>query len=358
MKLATKFRVIYLLTIFLSGYSTILVSQNLTPELKSKIEKQRTARIMFYNCENMFDYLDDTLKNDEEFLPEGVRTWSKSKYYNKLNQTSKVITAIGGWTPPEIVGLCEIENYKVLHDLTKNSSLYSLNYKIVHKESPDVRGIDVALLYQPKAYQPIENKFITINFSDNPVKHTRDILYSKGILNQTDTIHLFVNHWPSRWGGELESENYRLHVASVLKNQTDSIFESNPYAAIIIMGDFNDEPENNSISTVLNAHKIDHEIVENELYNITTQANFVGSQKYQGNWSILDQFIISGNLLNQKMELKINPQDIVIFNAPFLLEPDENHLGFKPFRTFVGYKYNGGFSDHLPIFIDINRIKN
>jgi len=335
-----------------------LLGQGISAELSKKVEKQRAARIMFYNCENLYDCINDTLKNDEEFLPEGSRYWSKGKYYEKLNHISKVITAIGGWSPPELVGLCEIENLKVLHDLTRNSALYPFEYKIIHQESPDNRGIDVALLYQTKKYTPIENKFIAIHFPNEPKKHTRDILYSKGILNKTDTLHIFVNHWPSRMGGELESEEFRFFVASVLKSKTDSIFATNSNPNIIIMGDFNDEPINKSIAVVLgiknNAVKID----DDQLYNLTAISGIsqnIGTHKYQGNWAVLDQFFISGNLLSPKSKLFTTTHDFTLFNADFLLEKDGNYLGVKPFRTFSGYKYIGGYSDHLPIFFDLNQ---
>jgi len=255
--------------------------------------------------------------------------------------------------------LCEIESRKVLHDLTKNSPLYSFEYRIIHQESPDRRGIDVALLYQPDKYIPLINRFIPISFPNMPEKKTRDILYSKGIFVKGDTIHLFVNHWPSRWGGQLESEDYRLFVASVLKSFTDSIFKTDTNSNILIMGDFNDDPVNKSISEVLAAELLVSELDNSKLYNVSyikAKSQIEGTHKYQGDWSLLDQFIISGSLMNQDNHFK--SENITIFNADFLLEPDESHLGFKPFRTFVGFRYNGGYSDHLPIFIDLNYSEN
>jgi hypothetical protein len=355
---SVKICTIVLIVFLINPLLNQLRAQGLSVALTEKVETPRTARIMFYNCENLFDCIDDTLKNDEEFLPDGKRYWTKGKYYDKLNHISQVITAVGGWLPPELVGLCEIENYKTLHDLTHNSPLYRAEYKIIHKESPDNRGIDVALLYQPKSYKPIHSQFIGIQFPNEPKKHTRDILYSKGVLHQTDTLHVFVNHWPSRWGGELESEEYRIFVASVLKKHTDSLCAANNKPNIIIMGDFNDEPTNRSINVVLGAKMKATEFSHNQLYNLTTLSNEpqqTGTLKYQGNWSVIDQFIISGNLLVQDAELYTTSNNITIFNAPFLLERDDAYLGYKPFRTFVGYKYNGGYSDHLPVFFDLKR---
>ncbi|MCD4834771.1 MAG: hypothetical protein K8R31_13315 [Bacteroidales bacterium] len=325
--------------IFNSGYS----QQNID-----------SYKIMFYNVENFFDTFDDSLKNDEEFLPEGNRFWNNHKYYTKLNQIYKVIIAIGGWNPPAIIGLSEIENRKVIEDLVNNTPLVKFEYKIVHKESPDRRGIDVGLLYRKELFHPLYYEAIPINFPDNPESKTRDILYVKGIAKNSDTLSIFINHWPSRWGGQLESEDRRLFVASVLKAKVDSIFKSNSQSNIIITGDFNDYPHNKSINKVLNASQEFDQIIDNELYNLSSflyKSKNVGTYKYQGEWGVLDQFIVSGNLLVKENKVFTSLDDIYIFDADFLLEPDEGYFGYKPNRTFIGYKYNGGYSDHLPTYL-------
>jgi predicted extracellular nuclease len=338
-----------------------LYSQSLSDTLTKRVEADRYARVMFYNCENLFDTYNDSAKRDEDFTPEGNHHWNKSKYYNKLNKIAKVIVAVGGWQPVELVGLCEIENIRTLKNLIYNSQLYLLEYKFIHKESPDRRGIDVALLYQPKKYKPLKNTFIPICFPDKSDKLTRDILYSKGILHQKDTIHIFVNHWPSRWGGQLQSESYRIYVASVLKHITDSVFKASPLANIIIIGDFNDEPTNKSLSKILNAKlSVEQPVVQNNLYNLASISysySNIGSHKHHGKWAKLDQIIVSGSLLTNSNKLKISIGGYTIFNAGFLFEKDESYLGYKPYRTYIGFKYHGGYSDHLPVFIDINKIK-
>ena len=314
-------------------------------------------KIMFYNVENLFDTFNDSLKNDEEFLPNGTRFWNTYKYYSKLNNIYKVIIAIGGWNPPAIIGLCEIENRKVLNDLVNNTPLVKFEYQIVHKESPDRRGIDVGLLYRKEFFQPLYYEAIPINFPDNPESKTRDILYVRGIAKNSDTLNIFINHWPSRWGGQLESEGRRLFVASVLKSKIDSIFTSNPQSNIIVTGDFNDYPDNKSINEVLNASQNYDQITDNQLYNLSSflyKSKNIGSNKYQGNWGVLDQFFVSGNLLNKENKVFTSFDDIYIFNADFLLEPDEGYFGYKPNRTFIGYKYNGGYSDHLPTYLILN----
>ncbi|MGC9374099.1 MAG: endonuclease [Bacteroidales bacterium] len=314
-------------------------------------------KIMFYNVENLFDTENDSLKNDEEFLPSGDRYWTKSKYFNKLNNIYKVIIAVGEWNPPAIIGICEIENRKVLSDLVTKTPLVKFEYQIVHHESPDRRGIDVGLLYRDELFKPLYDQAIAVNFSDNPDYKTRDILYVKGIANNTDTLHIFVNHWPSRWGGQLESEGNRVTAAQTLKNTVDSIFNRNPYSNIIITGDFNDTPINKSLKEVLQAELNFESIKHNRLYNASyylQQTQNIGSHKYQGEWAMLDQFIISGFLLNEKNDLYTTLDDIHVFNKDFLLEPDESFYGYKPNRTFIGYKYNGGYSDHLPIYLILN----
>ncbi|MCK5169050.1 MAG: hypothetical protein KAQ75_04145, partial [Bacteroidales bacterium] len=311
----------------------------------------------FYNVENLFDTFDDSLKNDEEFLPEGDRFWNNYKYYSKLNNIYKVIIAIGGWNPPAIIGLCEIENRKVVKDLVNNTPLVKFEYQIILKESPDRRGIDVGLIYRKELFQPLYYEAIPVNFPDNPESKTRDILYVKGIAKNSDTLNVFINHWPSRWGGQLESEDRRLFVASVLKAKVDSIFKLNPQSNIIITGDFNDYPDNKSINKVLNASQDYDQITDNQLYNLSSflyKSKNIGTYKYQGDWDVLDQFIVSGNILDKKNKIFTSLDDVYIFNADFLLEPDEGYFGYKPNRTFIGYKYNGGYSDHLPTYLILN----
>lgn len=314
-------------------------------------------KIMFYNVENLFDTFNDSLKNDEEFLPNGDRYWTKYKYYDKLKKIYKVIIAVGGWNPPAIVAICEIENRKTLNDLVYNTPLVKYEYQVIHHESPDRRGIDVGLLYREELFKPVYDKAISVNLPKEPNYKTRDILYVKGIANDIDTLHIFVNHWPSRWGGQLESEDNRINAALTLKNHVDSLIALNTNSNIIITGDFNDNPINKSLKDILNA-KLEFETIEkNHLYNLSyhlQQTKKIGSHKYQGEWTMLDQMIVSGHLLDQNNPLYTSLNNIHVFSKGFLLEPDDSFFGYKPRRTFIGYKYNGGFSDHLPIYLILN----
>jgi predicted extracellular nuclease len=313
-------------------------------------------RIMSYNTENFYDTFHDTLKNDFDFLPQGKYKWNYTKYKEKINHISKVIIGLGEWNPPILAALVEVENRHCIEDLVNNAGIAKINYGFIHEESPDSRGIDVALLYRKNIFTPIYHRAIRVNFPDNPEKKTRDILFVKGMIDRRDTLNVFVNHWPSRLGGEIESEPLRNYIATVLKKLIDSVFYTNPKAYIVILGDFNDEPDNSSIKNVLKARITFDTIQDKELYNLSF--NLIkkgeGSYKYKGQWSIIDQIIVSGSFLSGNNSLYIGSDDTHIFHPSFLLEKDKSNVGFKPKRTYNGFKYNGGFSDHLPVYIDIN----
>jgi len=218
-----------------------------------------------------------------------------------------------------LVGLCEIESEKCMWDLTRYSGLKNLKYKFLHHESPDARGVDVALLYQPDMFRPVHDEAVRINFPSSPHTKTRDLLFASGVVPTGDTLHVFVCHFPSRLGGELESEDRRMYVASVLRNKVDSIFANNPKPNIIIMGDFNDYPTNNSMLKTLKAFPPDGDISEQTLYNLMypIHKSGKGSHKYEGEWGALDQIIVSGNLLNVMGDFYTLATDAHVFDADF-----------------------------------------
>ena len=319
-----------------------------------QLSAQQNFKIVSYNVENFFDCVHDSLTNDTEFTPTGIRGWTYAKYKKKQANIAKVITAVGGWDAPELVGLCEVECRKCLIDLTHYSGLKNLRYRFLHHESPDPRGIDVALLYQPHAFKPIHDEAIPIHFPNAPHSRTRDILFASGIIPTGDTLHVFVCHFPSRLEGELESEAKRLFVASVLRSKVDSLFSSTSRPKIVIMGDFNDFPTNKSIQEVLKARPLSDSISDGNLYNMVYKlhAEGKGSNKHSGDWGALDQIIVSGILLNSNTGFYTRQVDAHFFDADFLLEDDKTYLGKQAFRTFVGMKYQEGFSDHLPVYAD------
>jgi len=330
---------------------------------QSQSEKEINAlrsdyRILFYNVENLFDTKDDSLKNDAEFLPQGQKFWTWKKYQDKCTKIAKIIMASGGWELPEIVGLCEIENKRTLNGILYSTPLKKAKYHIIHNESPDHRGIDVALFYQPDRFFPLDTSFLKLFYGDSDHSTTREILYVQGTTHTHDTLHLFVNHWPSRWGGQLESEFKRIAAAKLVRSKVDSIFQQYSKAKIIIMGDFNDYPNNKSLSKTLKA-SVPNEIFKNDdLYNLASfleNKQPIASHKYQGVWGMLDQFIVSGALMNANGILQTQPKNMHLFAPSYLLETDKSYKGMRPFRTYIGYKYHGGFSDHLPIYLDLWR---
>ncbi|RUT73560.1 endonuclease [Ancylomarina longa] len=345
-----------ILTLILLTCGQLLKSQNVITNIGDA--KRGDFRVMFYNVENLFDPFDDTLRLDNEFLPKGERHWTWEKYKKKSQQISKVIMAAGSWDFPDLIGLCEIENRFVLDGIFKFGYLKQIGYKIIHRDSPDHRGIDVALIYQPERFRPIDTTFLQVHYAVGRALSTREILYVKGIAPTKDTLHIFVNHWPSRWGGQLESEHKRISAAKVLHQSVDSILKVNSNALVIVMGDFNDYPDNESIRKVLGALPAKQDYLNDRLYNLAysyLNKSDIGSHKYHGKWGMLDQFMVSGSLLNKASYLYCEPSGMSIFAPDFLLEKDKTYYGVKPFRTFAGYKYQGGFSDHLPVLLDLWR---
>lgn len=307
---------------------------------------------MFYNVENLFDTRNDSLTADDDFTPAGRMHWTNSRYFEKLNKISKVIIAAGGWQPPAVVGFCEIENRKVLNDLINSSALSKFPYQIVHGDSPDERGIDVALIYDSRYVRILSHRLIKVG---HRALKTRDILYAKA-LTDGDTLHLFINHWPSRSGGQLESDPDRMFAAKVLRKAVDSVFVKNRSAKIIITGDFNDEPDDRSLKAGLKALPLNGINQKDALYNLTAEPKGAvkGTLKYQGDWNLFDQIIVSGGMLVDSKGLNTNKESYKIYHNSFMLETDYSFSGVKPFRTYLGFRYHGGFSDHLPVILEIH----
>jgi predicted extracellular nuclease len=319
--------------------------------------KPEEFRIMFYNVENLFDPFDDSLKNDDEFMPRGMRAWSWKKFEKKLQQTAKVIISAGGWRPPEIIGFCEVENRFSLIQLLKRTPLERFGYQIVHEESPDARGIDVALIYRPDRVKHLYHSAIPVLFEGDSTGATRDILYMKGLVGGKDTLHLFVNHWPSKYGGATATITRRRDAALTLRATIDSLQLKDNRALIVITGDFNDTPADESVLIHLGAKD---RVQENSGFYLINLMHplmgkwDVGTHKFREEWSIIDQFIVSSPLLFNSEGLRIGEKRAEILRFPFLLEEDRTHNGTKPFRTYNGMRYHGGFSDHLPILLHLD----
>ncbi len=306
---------------------------------------------MFYNTENFFDTENDSLTNDEEFTSEADRRWNSARLHSKTERLAKVILAAGKWNAPVVIGLCEVEDLKVLELLTRNEPLTKLRYKIVHKDSPDSRGIDVALLYRSDLFSPFDYQAIPVVDSTDKSFRTRDILQVSGVLNGCDTMHIFVNHWPSRYGGIMETIRYRRLAAETLKKSVQSLLLRYPKAKIICMGDFNDTPTDDSLAKILEAKESDNPVLKGELINLSAGwvSNEIQTIKSKYSWDVFDQLIVSDYFLEKSECFEFRNAEI--FNAGFLLEPDIKFGGVKPKRTYVGFKYQEGFSDHLPVLL-------
>jgi len=308
-----------------------------------------SVRIMFYNVENLFDIYDDSTKDDDEFLPGGMRRWNYSRYSRKISSLYKAIYAAGEWSPPAIVAFCEIENRGVLEDLVYGTNLSKYSYKIVHQDSPDPRGIDVCLIYRKEVADIVTYRYLLPGDTAENQVATRSVLYSKFLVSG-DTIHLFVNHWPSRRGGVLAGETRRIQIAQMIRHMADSIASSlNSEARIIILGDFNATPDDQEINLITGKYNSGISMV-----NLSESLpKGTGTYRYRGTWEIIDQVIVSDVLLKTLSRIYTKPEHLTTFSPDFLLRKDPVYPGLSPFSTWLGYRYNGGYSDHLPVVLEL-----
>lgn len=328
--------------------NAIRYSESFNDEIRSN----HRFRIAFWNVENLFDLKDDSLTFDEEFTPEGGNHYSFGRYKAKSNGIARTLLALGGWEAPEIIGLCEVESQWVMDGLTKFSPLKNIEYQTIHEDSPDFRGIDIAAMYRPDKFNLIRYEYIRIKFPDNP-RTTRDMLYMTGILPNSDTLHVFINHWPSRYGGQFASAPSREFVAQTLRNRVDSIYDQNKDALIVIMGDLNDEPDDISVKDVLGAKISDEDLDRGDLFNLMAKMKYkFGTHSFAGEWGVLDQIIVSASLLNENNTSNVFNRSAYIFDAPWLLKLNAAGKSVTN-RTYQGPAYQGGYSDHLPIYMDL-----
>ena len=301
--------------------------------------------VMFWNIENYFDTYDNPSTTDEEFTPTGDNRWGRARFEKKRDDIAKTILLAADHYGdlPALIGLAEVENAFVLQELLEETPLARTQYKYIHKDSPDSRGIDVALLYREELFTPLETKYIGFSFP------TRDVLYTKGVVNGLDTLHIMVNHWPSKRGNEESSGRKREYVSLKVSHVVDSILLRNPAANIVLMGDFNDTPASSPLKNL------------GQLTNLAKWADGAeGSYKYRESWSMIDQFLVSENLIKEESSIKekneaFRPQwiythrNMEIFAPEALFAEDATYMGVKPKRTYSGPRYLGGISDHLPV---------
>ena len=339
-------------------YSFLLVAFLSFATLFSQEKKSyKVITVAFYNVENLFDTENDPITFDDDRTPDGKDHWTEEIYQAKLKNMAKVIAEIGvdvSGTTPAIIGVCEVENIKVLEDLVNQEPLLKKDYGIVHFDSPDRRGIDVALLYRKKLFTPTNYKAHELIIYDNNDRtkriFTRDQLLVSGMLDG-EKIHFIVNHWPSRSGGEERSRPKRIKAAKLNKQIIDSLFVEDPYAKIITMGDFNDDPTNASIKKHLKTTKKKENLKIKELYNPMEKMakKGLGSLAYRDGWNLFDQMIISTEL-TKKDYSSYRYYKAEIFNKPYLTNPRGRYKGY-PYRSFTGGGFTGGYSDHFPVYL-------
>lgn len=326
----------------------LFIEFQIVASLEAVAQEKGDFRVAFWNFENFFDPFVDSTRVYNEFTENGSQHWTKSRFYKKRNNMYKAILAISENEPLAVLGIAEVENQYVLNMLFNQTPLKTHNYRIVHYEGDDKRGIDVALVYCIDKLQLVYTEPVKVKNPKNRKYKTRDILYAKFYDRQGDTLHVFVNHWPSRYGGERETIKLRSLAANTLKHKVDSlVFLHQTIPKVIIMGDFNDTPEDPSIKDIL---------CDDVLVNLFADGNklgFEGTLKHQYTWQIFDQIIVTNSLINNDKGLVYRRNSAAIFHGDFLFEKDESFGGVKLFRTYVGPKYFGGYSDHLPVYIDL-----
>ena len=321
---------------------------------KAQLKRYQVAIIGFYNLENLYDTVDNPITNDDEFTPIGIKQYNTQIFRDKLNKLASVIKDIGTdyhESGVAILGVAEIENDTVLQFLIQHPLLKKRNYHIVHASSKDLRGVDVGLLYQPSFFYPIDAQkiFVPLPGKSKDASFTRDILYVKGMV-MTDTLHIYVNHWPSRRGGEERSSFARMAAASICRKHIDSIQMITPEAKIIVMGDLNDDPEDKSIVQGLHTKSKPDEIRPGEFYNpwVEQLRKGNGTLAHKDNWGLFDQILISKSLLNREHRQFFFFREY-IYNKSYLTEYTGRYKGY-PMRTWEGNRYRGGYSDHFPVY--------
>ena len=309
----------------------------------SKSSEETTLTLVEYNCENFFDCRHDSLKNDYEWTPSGARKWDERRYWNKQRNIARALLACGetdeGWEMPDLIALCEVENDSVLRDLTRRSLLRRASYEYVMTDSPDQRGIDVALLYSPFSFRLLDYHSLHVDTLPG-MRSTRDVLYVSGLVGQGDTLHIFVVHAPSKVGGDRRTRAYRRRVAERIITTSDSIRAVSGNARIVVMGDFNEGCDGDGVTS----------LTDNGFTNVSGNAKgsngAKGSYYYDGKWEMIDHVLLSDNMRESVIGCHIS-------DKVFMLDTETTYGRVSPRRNYKGYHYQNGFSDHLPLVVKL-----
>lgn len=361
----------------------LTVDTSSKPESCTVPDSISSFRIAFYNMENFFDCWHDSSKNDHDFTPAGIKGWGRAKYANKRNRLFKATAALDAECPLAAIGLAEVENARVLRELCRGTPLRYKGFDFVHFESPDPRGIDVALLYRKDLLQVDTAYPIALVIPPDSVARTRDILYVRATLKnnaactkdassvmgnspvpsdaypatrQRDDghfthpkpqLHLFVCHFPSKYGGTLETNHKRAAAARLLRQHMDSLYSKDSTAFILAMGDLNTTAEDSVLSPLRSPPYLN--LMASHAWQPRFARHAIGSHKFREEWSTIDHIILNRHVLP-----RLKGGGAFVFARSFLLQTDERYMGIKPFRTFYGAKHLGGYSDHLPVYIDLH----
>ncbi len=318
-------------------------------------QTQKPITVAFYNCENFFDTKDDPDKDDNEYLPNAPTKWDEKKYMNKLGKVAQVLdSTVAGVELPALAGLVEIENKEVLEDLVSKSQFNQKGYSVLCTTGNDDRSIDVGLIYDRAIFQLVDSKEINVTSPDIKDYKTRNVLFVTLKTTAGELFYVFVNHWPSRRDGEFESEPKRLYAAAQVRKKVDELQKKDSKAKIIIMGDFNDHPDNQSVEKILKAS--DKPSKKGDLYNAyqTLDREKQGTHYFNNIWRCLDQIIVSQGFINAKKGYKFNPKNAFILKKDFVLFKNNKTGEVRPNRTYgAENKYYNGYSDHLSIYITL-----
>lgn len=335
-------------------FYTFMLSGLLSYTLSAQEKQYTSSCIGFYNLENLFDTLDQEGVRDGEFTPGSAKLWGKERYTKKLGDLSRVIGELGAELHPNglaILGVSEVENRSVLEDLVRTEAIAKRNYQIIHHDSPDRRGIDVGLLYDSTRFKVTSHQafFLDLGLNDKgDTIYSRDQLLVSGVL-EGEPIHVIVAHWPSRSGGQKRSNPRRIKAGQLGRTIIDSLQQADPNAAIVYMGDLNDDPTDPSVRRFLRSSGDKVMATNGKLYNpmVEYARKGIGSLAWRDSWNLFDQVILSENLLD---ESGLRYYGTRVYNEPYLRQKEGNWAGY-PFRTYVGSTYQGGFSDHFPVFV-------
>lgn len=326
---------------------------------------QKPIKVVFYNVENLFDTINDPEIRDDEFTPMGAKKWNSAKYNKKMSNLERVFYDIAGIDKdfPAVIGLSEIENRSVLEDIVACPKLAPANYRIVHYDSPDARGVDVGLLYRPDIFKLEGSKAIKTDIPSRPDFRTRDVLTAWGTI-KNEPVFFMVIHWPSRIGGKEQSEYLRVAAGEQLKAIADSVLRANDDTRVMIMGDFNDDPTDKSMLQAMGAKISTKGLDDTDLYNPFGQMlkDGHGTLAYNDIWNIFDNIVVSGNMIDEDEGLLLmkSPKSKYygnIFKQSYMIQKEGKFKGY-PLRTYVGNNFQGGFSDHLPVYINIKYVKD